>query len=93
MSLSQSLFVIALLIAASAFFSLAEISLAASRRLRLRQLADEGDRRADQVLRLQVDPGDYFTAVQIGQNAVAVLGGIVGEGALSPISRKSSACG
>jgi len=84
MSLSQSLFVIALLIAASAFFSLAEISLAASRRLRLRQLADEGDRRADQVLRLQVDPGDYFTAVQIGQNAVAVLGGIVGEGALSP---------
>ena len=84
MPLSQSLFVIALLIVASAFFSLAEISLAASRRLRLRQLADEGNRRADQVMRLQADPGDYFTAVQIGQNAVAVLGGIVGEGALSP---------
>ena len=80
----QELLFIALLIAASAFFSAAEISLAASRRLRLRQLADDGDARAERVLRLQEQPGDYFTVVQIGQNAVAILGGIVGESALSP---------
>lgn len=84
MTLSQSLFVIGLLIAASAFFSMAEISLAAARRLRLRQMADEGDAGAERVLRVQEQPGDYFTVVQIGQNAVAILGGIVGEGALSP---------
>jgi CBS domain containing-hemolysin-like protein len=84
MSLSQSLLTIALLIALSAFFSMAEISLAASRRLRLRQLADEGDARADRVLRIQEQPGNYFTVVQIGQNAIAILGGIVGEGAFSP---------
>ncbi|MBK7720228.1 MAG: HlyC/CorC family transporter [Simplicispira sp.] len=80
----QELLFLALLIAASAFFSAAEISLAASRRLRLRQLADDGDPRAERVLRLQEQPGDYFTVVQIGQNAVAILGGIVGESALSP---------
>jgi magnesium and cobalt exporter, CNNM family len=84
MNFSQSLFVIGLLIVASAFFSLAEISLAASRRLRLRQMADEGDPRAERVMRIQEQPGDYFTVVQVGQNAVAILGGIVGEGALSP---------
>jgi CBS domain containing-hemolysin-like protein len=84
MNLTQSLFLIALLIAASAFFSLAEISLAASRRLRLRQMADEGDPRAERVLRVQEQPGHYFTVVQIGLNAVAILGGVVGEGALSP---------
>ena len=84
MTLTQSLLIISLLIAASAFFSVAEISLAAARRLRLRQMADEGDARADRVLRLQDQPGDYFTVVQVGQNAVAILGGIVGEGALSP---------
>jgi CBS domain containing-hemolysin-like protein len=84
MSLNQSLLLIALLIAASAFFSLAEISLAASRRLRLRQLADNGDLRADKVLRVQEHPGPYFTVVQIGLNAVAILGGVVGEGAWSP---------
>ncbi|WP_313076532.1 hemolysin family protein [Melaminivora sp.] len=84
MSLLQSLLVIVLLIAASAFFSVAELSLAASRRLRLRQMADEGDARAARVLLMQEQPGDYFTVVQVGLNAVAILGGIVGEGTLSP---------
>ncbi|QNN58184.1 HlyC/CorC family transporter [Diaphorobacter ruginosibacter] len=84
MQFPESLFVIALLIVLSAFFSLAELSLAASRRLRLRQIAVDGDMRADRVLKLQEMPGDYFTVVQVGQNAVAILGGIVGEGALSP---------
>ena len=84
LSLTHSLLLIALLIAASAFFSVAEISLAASRRLRLRQMADEGDTRADRVLLMQDQPGEYFTVVQIGLNAVAILGGIIGEGALSP---------
>uniref|UniRef100_UPI0035AF4FC8 hemolysin family protein n=1 Tax=Hylemonella sp. TaxID=2066020 RepID=UPI0035AF4FC8 len=85
MSLTQSLFIIALLISVSAFFSMAEMSLAASRRLRLHQLADEGDARAAAVLRVQEQPGNYFSVVQIGQNAVAILGGIVGEGAFSPL--------
>ena len=84
MNLSQSLLVIAALIAASAFFSIAEISLAASRRLRLRQMADSGDARAERVLRMQDLPGPYFTVVQIGLNAIAIVGGVVGEGALSP---------
>ena len=84
MDLTQSLLLIAALIAASAFFSLAEISLAASRRLRLRQMADTGDLRAERVMRIQEQPGHYFTVVQIGLNAVAILGGVVGEGAFSP---------
>ena len=84
MSVSQSLLVIVLLILLSAFFSVAEISLAASRRLRLRQMADDGNEGAEQALRVQEQPGEYFTVVQVGQNAVAILGGIVGEGAFSP---------
>ena len=82
--MSTSFLLIAVLIAASAFFSIAELSLAASRRLKLRQLADEGDARADKVLAVQEQPGHYFTIVQIGINTVAILGGIVGEGALTP---------
>lgn len=79
-----SFLAIAVLILLSAFFSLAEISLAAARRLRLRQLADEGEPRAERVLEIQRQPGDYVTVVQLGQNMVAILGGIVGEGALTP---------
>jgi len=82
--LSSSLLLIAALIAASAFFSVAELSLAASRRLKLRQWADEGDVRAARVLAVQEQPGHYFTVVQIGVNTVAILGGIVGEGVLTP---------
>ena len=49
MSLSGSLVLIALLIAASAFFSVAESAMAAARRLRLRQLADEGQAQAARI--------------------------------------------
>ncbi|WP_018227594.1 hemolysin family protein [Methyloversatilis universalis] len=84
MSLTQSVLLLVALILTSAFFSIAEIALAASRRLRLRQMAEDGDARAEQVMRIQESPGHYFTVVQIGVNAVAVLGGIVGEGVLSP---------
>ncbi|MCM5570560.1 hemolysin family protein [Burkholderiaceae bacterium FT117] len=79
-----TLVLIALLILASAFLSLSEIAMAAARRLRLQQLADAGDQRATRALAIQQHPGNYFTVVQIGQNMVAILGGIVGEGALTP---------
>jgi CBS domain containing-hemolysin-like protein len=81
---TESLLLIALLIGLSALFSMAELSVAASRRLRLRQLLDQGDRRAQSVMNVQDEPGDYFTVIQIGQNTVAILAGLVGEGAFSP---------
>ncbi|MGE8396915.1 MAG: CNNM domain-containing protein, partial [Comamonas sp.] len=83
MTLTQSLFIIALLICASAFVAVAEISLAASRRLRLRQMADEGDLRAEKAIQLKEQPGDYFTVVQVGQNAISILGGIVGSSTIT----------
>ncbi|CAM4280033.1 hemolysin family protein [Bordetella muralis] len=84
MTLGQNLLLLLGLLIAAAFFSIAEIAIAASRRLRLRQLAEDGDARAEEVLRVQQQPGHYFTAIQIGVNALAILGGIVGEGIFSP---------
>lgn len=73
-----------LLVSASAFFSVSEIALAASRKMRLRLLASEGNVNAEKVLALQEHPGNFFTVVQIGLNAVAILGGILGESAFTP---------
>ncbi|KON79468.1 hemolysin family protein [Azoarcus sp. PA01] len=84
MSVTNQILVIALLIGISAFFSIAEISLAASRKIKLRLMAQQGNAVAERVLALQENPGHFFTVVQIGQNAVAILGGIVGESTLSP---------
>lgn len=80
----DSLLVILLLIAVSSFFSLSEISLAAARKIKLKLLADEGNVNAQRVLKMQETPGMFFTVVQIGLNAVAILGGIVGDAAFSP---------
>lgn len=83
----NSILLILFLIAVSAFFSLSEISLAASRKIKLKLMADEGNINAARVLKLQETPGIFFTVVQIGLNAVAILGGIVGDAAFSPPSR------
>ncbi|ATA22710.1 hypothetical protein BIY26_14535 [Brenneria goodwinii] len=80
----NSLLLIILLIALSAFFALSEISLAASRKIKLKQLADEGNLNADMVLKFQETPGIFFTVIQIGINAVAILAGIIGDAAFSP---------
>ena len=84
MSLASQLLIIVALIAASAFFSISELSLAAARRIKLTVLADGGDARAREILTLQDHPGHFFTAIQIGVNSVAILAGIFGESALTP---------
>jgi len=84
MGLVENTLLILLLIATSAFFAVSEISLAAARKLKLEQLRDDGDGRAVRVLALQAQPGHFFTAVQIGLNAVAILAGVLGEGAYAP---------
>ncbi|MBS0346702.1 MAG: HlyC/CorC family transporter [Proteobacteria bacterium] len=80
----ENLLLIGLLVAISAFFAVSEISIAASRPVRLTVLAEEGHAAAARVLALQSQPGPFFTLVQIGLNAVAIMGGIVGEGVFSP---------
>lgn len=82
--LESTLFIL-LLIVASAFFSISEIALSAARKLKLEQLAADGELRAVAVLALQAQPGQFFTTIQIGLNAVAILGGIIGEGAYAPM--------
>jgi len=84
MTLVEHLTILLVLISVSAFFSMSEIALAAARKLRLRQLQAEGESRATQILALQEHPGNFFTIVQIGLNAVAILGGILGEAAFTP---------
>ena len=74
-----NLMIITGLLIAAAYFAMSEIALAGSRKLRLTRLAEKGDKRAKMVLSLKENPGSFFSVVQIGINAVAILGGIVGE--------------
>ena len=85
MGITGKLISILCLILISAFFSMAEISLAGARKIKLQLLVDEGNEKAKKVLDLQNNPGNFFTTVQIGLNIVAILAGIIGDGILSPI--------
>jgi len=63
----------------SSFFSLAEISLSSSRKVKLQVLIDEGNKKAEKVLALQENPGRFFTTVQVGVNIAAIVSGIMSD--------------
>ncbi|MEZ2903087.1 hemolysin family protein [Acinetobacter terrestris] len=84
MSLFQNILIIVILIAGAGFLSLTEIALAGARKVKLKILAESGEERAQKVLDLQEQSADFFAASQIGLNAVAILGGILGEAAFRP---------
>ncbi len=88
MGIAEKIVFIIFLILISAFFSMAEISLAGARKIKLQLLVDEGNFNAKKVIDLQSNPGNFFTTVQIGLNIVAILAGIIGDGILSPILNK-----
>jgi CBS domain containing-hemolysin-like protein len=79
---------IILLIVAGALFAMSEISIAAARKIKLRVMADEGNLKAIEVMKLQQKPGNFFAMIQIALNGISILGGIIGEQALSPYTRK-----
>ncbi|WP_111978594.1 hemolysin family protein [Algibacillus agarilyticus] len=83
--MNNDFFWIFVLIVASAFFAIAEIALAAARKLKLSVLADEGHDNAKLVLQLQAKSGAFFAVIQIALNAIAILGGIIGEAAFNPL--------
>ncbi len=75
--------VIVLLILINGFFSLAEMSLVASRKVRLRQEAERGTKGAATALRLLREPDRLFSTVQIGITLVGILTGAYGGAALA----------
>ncbi|MEB3767697.1 hemolysin family protein [Acinetobacter sp. MD2] len=84
MSLFQNILIILILIVGAGFLALTEIALAGARKVKLKILAESGETRAQEVLDIQENSADFFAASQIGLNAVAILGGIIGEPAFRP---------
>ena len=72
------LFIVFALILANGFFSGAEMAIVASRRGRLRQLADEGDAAARTALELASSPDRFLPTVQVGITLVGTLAAAYG---------------
>jgi putative hemolysin len=74
----HELAIVLALILANGFFSGAEMAIVASRRGRLRQLADQGDTGAATALELASNPDRFLPTVQIGITIVGTLAAVYG---------------
>ena len=62
--------ILIILLLLSAFFSSAETALTTSNRIRMRSLAEDGNKRAKRVLQITDDSGKMLSAILIGNNIV-----------------------
>lgn len=74
----QEILIVLALILANGFFSGAEMAIVASRKGRLRTLADQGDRRAQAALELASSPDRFLPTVQVGITLVGTLAAAYG---------------
>lgn len=70
--------VILLLVLLNGVFAMSELAIVASRKARLKVLADEGNRGAASALDLVENPGRFLSTVQIGITLVGILAGTFG---------------
>ena len=77
----MDILLIAFLTFLSGVFSMTEMAVVSSRRVRLETLAQAGDRGARAVLTLLGNPTQFFSTIQMGNTTIALLNGIVGESA------------
>jgi putative hemolysin len=77
-----SLLILLALILFNGLLSLAEIATVSARPARLRQMAEQGDARAQQVLDLVADPSRFLSTVQIGITLISILTGVFGGATL-----------
>ena len=87
MNITTEIIIIIAIILVNAIFVLSEMSVASSRKARLQQRINEGDRRANTVLHLLENPNLFLATVQIGITLVGVFVGAVGGATLAaPLS-------
>lgn len=75
--------VLVILIAFNGVLAMAEMAIVASRTVRLKQKADEGDHGAAAALKLVEEPNRFLSTVQIGITLVGILAGAFGGATLA----------
>jgi putative hemolysin len=82
-SFPVEILIVFLLIVANAIFVMSEMAIVSVRKVRLQQIANQGNGNARVALQLANAPNQFLGTVQIGITLLAVLSGAFGESALS----------
>ncbi|WP_088243777.1 hemolysin family protein [Calothrix rhizosoleniae] len=83
MSPTLEILIIFLIILGNGLFVMSELAVVSARRVRLQQLAEQGDRKAGTALKLAADPNYFLGTVQIGITLLTILSGAYGEGTIA----------
>lgn len=79
----MDILIIVLLIVVNGVFAMSEIAIVSSRRSRLQQLAEDGNKGAATALLLSEHPTRFLSTVQIGITLIGILSGAFGEAAIT----------
>ena len=85
MSYWSEVIIIGLLILLNGILAMSEAALVASRKTKLQQQANEGDKASATALRLMLDPNIFLSTIQIGITLIGVLSGAVGGATISEL--------
>src|SRR5512135_1976286 len=81
--IGSEILILVMLLLVNGLFVMSEMAVVSSRKARLQQQANEGNRRAARALQLAQHPNNFLSTVQIGITLVSVLLGAVGGRAFS----------
>jgi len=74
---------ILVLLIANGVFSMSEMAIVSSRKTKLQQMANEGDKKAGVALDLANEPGHFLSTIQVGITLIAMLTGAFGGATIS----------
>ncbi|MBD2163978.1 HlyC/CorC family transporter [Calothrix membranacea FACHB-236] len=77
-SMTFEILIILVLIIANGVFSMSEMAIVSARKVRLQQLANQGDAKAKAALKLAESPNQFFSTIQIGITLIGILTGAFG---------------
>ncbi|MBE8968410.1 HlyC/CorC family transporter [Nostocales cyanobacterium LEGE 12452] len=77
-SITFEILIILVLIIANGVFSMSEMAIVSARKVRLQQLANQGDAKAMAALKLAESPNHFLSTVQVGISLIGILTGAFG---------------
>ena len=82
-STTFEILIILVLIIANGVFSMSEMAIVSARKVRLQQLANQGDPKAKAALKLAESPNHFLSTVQVGISLIGILTGAFGGATLA----------
>ena len=84
-SFTFEILTILVLIFANGVFSMSEMAVVSARKVRLQQLANQGNVNAKAALKLAESPNHFLSIVQVGITLINILNGVFGHPAFSSL--------